>query len=149
MKSYTVFLPPHDGFLSTEERALAQAEDMVLVKEGFFWLAFLVPILWLLFNRMWLYAFSYIVAIIALTLLTDRVLGFSDMQQIILMVGTSLIIGFEAHGLKANALKKRGWREAGVAVGRNRDEAERDFLRIYEPPHAHNDLSALAHEVSA
>lgn len=142
MRSYMVFLPPYGDEPTTDARNRADAENMVLVREGFYWLAALAPILWLAFNRVWLGLVFY-VAIMACLVLALPALGFSFGQQAVVLAGINLVFGFEAHALRSDSLAKRGWRVIGLAVGRNKAEAERDFLRIYEPPRADNDLACF------
>ena len=148
MRSYSVFLPPYRDEPSSDARNLADVENMVLVKEGFFWLAALVPLLWLLANRMWLVLLGYIGLSLGLALFTGA-LGFSEMQQVVVALTLHLLMGFEGQNLKCWTLKRKGWRAAGLAVGENYRAAERDFLSIYEPPIAHNDLAYMQAQVSA
>ncbi|MDP1639902.1 MAG: DUF2628 domain-containing protein, partial [Hyphomicrobium sp.] len=49
MVTYSVHVPPN-----VSANRLESAEQLVFVKDGFSWLAALVPPLWLLWKRMWL-----------------------------------------------------------------------------------------------
>jgi signal transduction histidine kinase len=124
---YSVYEPPSDASDIVE-----RADRLAFVKEGFSWPAFLVPILWLLYYRMWLEFVFLALAYVALQL----VFG-TDAQGQTLFGWASLAIAvlfaFEANDLRAASLERRGYRLAGVASGRDRTEAERSFFAAWLP----------------
>ena len=61
MTVYSVYEP------SSEVADLTlRADRLAFVKEGFSWIAFLVPVLWLFFYRMWLELIVFLVGFAAL-----------------------------------------------------------------------------------
>lgn len=106
-------------------------EDAVFVREGFAWLAFLFPAVWLLVNRLWWETLGYLV--IAGVLVAG--LGALDLNPAAMQVALAalnLIVGFEANDLRRSALDRRGWTELGTVIGRNAEEAEVRFFA--DPP---------------
>jgi Protein of unknown function (DUF2628) len=122
---YSVYEPP------TQAPTLAErAERLAFVKEGFSWIAFLVPILWLLYYRMWVEFILLALVYVALQL------AFGTEAQGQALVGwTSIAIAvlfaFEANDLRAASLERRGYRLVSVASGRGRMDAERSFFSAW------------------
>ena len=100
MTVYSVYEPP------TQAPTLAErAERLAFVKEGFSWIAFLVPILWLLYYRMWVEFILLALVYVALQL------AFGTEAQGQALVGwTSIAIAvlfaFEANDLRAASLER-------------------------------------------
>ncbi len=116
MASYVIFEPP----------GAPRSEDAVFVRDGFHWLAFIVPFFWFLWYRLWIEAGLVFAAMVGLSAL-EQVDG---MQGIVVPVSLllSLGLGFEAPVLRMAALRRRGWRERGVVEADGRDEAEIRYL---------------------
>jgi Protein of unknown function (DUF2628) len=124
---YSVYEPPDQA-----PEVLTRAEALAFVKEGFSWPALLVPVLWLLYQRMWLELILFVAVVIALGWL----LGQSDQGQALfgwLSLGIVALFAAEANDLRGAALERRGWRHAGVAIGRSREAAELSFFRAWLP----------------
>ena len=90
------------------------------MKEGFSWIAFLVPILWLLYYRMWVEFVLLALVYVALQL------AFGTEAQGQALVGwaslaIAVLFAFEANDLRAASLERRGYRLVGVASGRGPD----------------------------
>lgn len=127
MTSYVVMEPPdgtsmHGGSArngSDESRA-------VLVRDGFHFLAFLVPVLWLLFQRLWLEALFILAATLAISGL-GTFAGLGAAAPVLTLL-VSLYVGLEAPALKLAAMRRRGWRDRGVVEADNARDAE---LRYY------------------
>jgi hypothetical protein len=111
MASYVVFEPPGPP----------RPEGAAFVRDSFRWLAFLVPFFWFLWYRLWIEAGLVFVAMIGLSAL-ERVDGFQGVVPLVSLV-LALGLGFEAPALRMAALRRRGWREWGVAEASNGDEA--------------------------
>lgn len=124
MAVYTVFEPPPSG------DDMRDAERTAFVREGFSWLALLLPFLWLIWHRMWLVLVMWI-AVSVLTQWGASLVG--DPAPLIAGLAVSLLMGFEANGLRRWTLSRRGFRFAGVVAGANRDECERRFFAEWEP----------------
>ena len=115
MASYVVMQPP---------RALAAEAEAgaVLVRDGFSVLAFLFPPLWLVWHRLWIEAAFALAIMMALTALGE-VAGFGLTGSALSLL-VSIFVGLEGTTLRVNALRRRGWHEAGVVVAKSADEAE-------------------------
>lgn len=116
MASYVVMEPPvRDG-----------AERAVLVRDGFHFLAFVFPVFWLLFHRLWLEA----LAVFAVGLAIGAVASYLDYDWLALVAGlaVAIFIGLEGPALKVAALLRRGWREWGVVEADNSGDAEVRYL---------------------
>lgn len=130
MTVYSVYEPP------TQAPDLAERADRVaFVKEGVSWVALLVPILWLIYYRMWMELVLLILVYVGLQLAFG-----TDAQGQMLFgwasLAVSVLFGFEANDLRAASLERRGYRLAGVTSGRDRTEAERSFFRSWLPRQA-------------
>lgn len=112
MASYIVLTPPD---------AEAGADD-ILVRDGFTWLAFLVPLLWFAWHRMWLWAAAFLLAGLAVSVVADRTdWGGTAIFALAMM---ALWAGFEAGAQRVAALADRGWIIRDVVVASGRDMAE-------------------------
>ena len=103
------------------------AEDVILVKDGFSWPAFLVPLLWLLYKRMWIVLAFYLAAESGLA-----ALAYSELlPEAAATVGTfaiSLILGLEGNDLYRWSLDRRRYREQAVVVARDFAAAEQRYF---------------------
>ena len=118
MRLYSVHQPPDGG-----------PEDLVLVRDGFSFWAFLFTVLWALWNRLWWEAAGLFVIWVVLSLIMNW-LGADDFTQLMISLGFQVLVGFEARDLQRWALKRRGWDELGVVSGNSQEAAERRFLDL-------------------
>jgi hypothetical protein len=122
---YVVYEPPNPPPDLAE-----RAERLAFVKEGFSWPALFVPLLWLLYHRMWI-EFGLL---LALYFALQLAFG-ADTQGQTLAAWASLGIGvlfaFEANDIRAAALERKGFKLAGIASGRGRSDAELSFFRAW------------------
>lgn len=119
---YSVYEPPNEARTLTE-----RADQLVFVKEGVAWVAFLVPLLWLIYYRMWV----EFVLLLAIYVGLQWAFGSEPQGQAFAAwasLGIGILVAFEANDLRTLALERRGYRFAGVASGRGRTEAERAFF---------------------
>jgi hypothetical protein len=100
-------------------------ERAVLVRDGFHWLAFLVPVLWLLFNRLWLALLAYVVAALALGALGQ--IGWPEGAVVLAGLLAMLFVGITAPDIKGSGLERRGFRLADVVSASDTEEAETRF----------------------
>ena len=130
MTVYSVYEPPIEAPEIAE-----RADRLAFVKEGLSWPALLVPLLWLLYHRMWIEFILLVLVYVALQLAFG-----TDPQGQALAGWASLAIAvlfaFEANDLRTLSLERRGYRLAGVASGRDRTEAERSFFHTWLPQQA-------------
>ncbi|TGQ38604.1 DUF2628 domain-containing protein [Mesorhizobium sp. M00.F.Ca.ET.216.01.1.1] len=92
------------------------------VRDGFSWLGFLVPPLWLLWHRLWIEAALAFVAMAVLSLLGER-LGLALAGSLLSLL-VSLYVGLEGQGMRIAALRRRGWHEWGVVEADRLDDAD-------------------------
>lgn len=87
-------------------------ERSVVIADRFAPWAFIAPVIWLLFNRLWLAAFAAVLVMAAATFLASSagqpVLGLA------LDLALSLITALEGRAWRAAALQRRGWRLVDV-----------------------------------
>jgi len=124
---YSVYEPP-----AKAPDVLARAESLRFVKQGFSWPALFVPGLWLLYQRMWL----ELILFVALFGVLAWLLGQSEQGQGLLgwlSLGLVVLFAAEASDLRGASLERRGWTQAGAAVGPSRDAAELAFFRSWLP----------------
>ena len=124
MKLYTAHRPPH----TSRDRA-------VFVKEGFSWPAFLLPLIWLLYQRLWLAFALYVLAVAAISAAASAA-DLPGGPLAALVLALNLILGFEANDMKRSALLRRGYREEGPLLGENLLHAETRYFETRPAPGA-------------
>lgn len=127
MTVYSVYEPPgEDADLE------ARLGRIAFVKDGFSWLALVIPILWLIYQRMWLelVVFLAAIALIPWLLGTDP---YARQLAWWLSLGLTVLFAFEANDLRGWSLRRRGYRFVGAAAGPDRTEAERSFFTSWLP----------------
>jgi hypothetical protein len=125
--AFAVYDPPKEA-----PDLFERADNLAFVKDGFSWPALFVPLLWLIYHRMWI----ELIVLLAVYLGLQWAFG-NDPQGPTLATWASLAVGvlfaFEANDLRSASLERRGYRLAGVASGRDRSEAERSFFIAWLP----------------
>src|SRR5690606_24655547 len=106
-------------------------DGTVFVRDGFTVLAFLVPLLWFLWHRMWIEAGLMLAVMLVLA-------GLDTMSSLPFLAGfasllVSFALGLEAPALRMAALRRRGWHAWGVVEASNRREAEWRYAAEAEP----------------
>lgn len=113
MAAYVVLKGPADS---------EGGDKLAFVRDGFTWLAFLIPVLWLLWHALWIEATLAVAATLLLSALGEwSGLG---VYASLLSILVSLFFGLEAASLRVRALTRRGWQEWGVVEAARLDEAE-------------------------
>ena len=125
MSVYTVHEPP----LRAGE-ASADPERFAFVRDGFYFWAFLLTPLWMLWRRLWLVFVAYLVVMAAVTV-GLRFAGVPPGARFLVGVLIALLVGFEAANLRRWALLRDGWRERGPIIGHDLAAAERRFFEAY------------------
>ncbi len=116
MRIYTVHYRPEAG-----------GGDIVPIKEGFCWPAFMFGPLWALWHRLWMVALA-LVAFIALLGAAIAVFAPNAATALALAVGVAVAVGGTANDLRRATLERRGFSEEGVVMGGGEDAALRRFL---------------------
>jgi hypothetical protein len=125
--TYTVH-EPHPVAEDIDERAIR----LVFIKEGFALLAFALPALWLLLNRLWLALLLFLVVSIGLVALISYAWD-NPMAAAWASFVLNLIFGFEARNIHRGVLARKGYQVVGVVTGRDLEDAERRFLSEWLP----------------
>ena len=122
MAAYVVMEPPR----SSGAESGVQAE---FVRDGFSLLAFIAPVLWLLWYRLWLAAVLTILAAAAIAALGN----FSDLGVAlpVLSLLVSAYVAIEGSAIRLARLRRLGWRETATIEANNRTEAE---IRYFSSP---------------
>jgi hypothetical protein len=122
MTTYSVYL--HPSLVYTRENL---AERGRLVPDTFSWGGFLVPLLWLLFNRLWLNALFLVAVEVGLALGTFH---FGLPQSVTVFSGLILmgLVGLEGRRLLCAALERRGFRLIDIVEANAPDEALQRIL---------------------
>lgn len=102
------------------------ARDTVFIRDGFAFLAFLVPFLWLLWHRLWIEAALALGAALLLGGLGEY--GGMGAVAPLLSILVSIYVGLEGAALRVHALRRRGWREAGVVEADSVEDAETRYF---------------------
>jgi Protein of unknown function (DUF2628) len=117
MAVYVVMEPPGRG---------EKPDTTAFVRDGFSWLGFLVPPLWLLWHRLWIEAALAFVAMALLSMLAEGLsLGLAGPLLSLLV---SLYVGLEGQALRIAALRRRGWHEWGVVEADRLDDADTRYV---------------------
>src|SRR5262245_29723866 len=99
-------------------------EDYLFVKDGFSWPALFVPILWVLWHRLWLTLVWYIVFVLVVA--WARRLLIYDTATAVAILGT-VLFSLEANNMRRLSLESRGCHEVGSSFGKDITEAEARF----------------------
>jgi len=119
MRIYTLHEPPKNN--------MAEASEVVPIKEGFSWPAFAVSPLWALWHRLWFWAVGFVVANIVLGWAL-KTAGGGPFVQSTASLALALIIGWTANDLHRRKLSKQGFEERAVLVANNKETAMARYL---------------------
>lgn len=114
MASYVVMEPPAGG-----------KGETLFIKDGFAFLGFFMPPLWLAWNRLWLEAITAALLLAAL----ERLSAFGGYGVFagVLSFAFCLLIGLDGSRLRIAALERKNWHQAAYIDARNQEEAEARF----------------------
>jgi hypothetical protein len=122
MTVYTVHEPP-----PRDDRADADTDQYVFVRDGFYFWAFLFGPLWMLWRGLWLVLLLYLIVITA-SQVGLHMFGVPAGVRFVVGFLIALLIGFEAATLRRWTYSRRGWRNSGVVVAPDLESAERRFF---------------------
>ena len=110
-------------------------EHARFVRDGFSWMAFFVPIIWLLVHRVWRWLLVILAFDVALVVLGGR-LGLPPATLTLAGLLEMLFVGLEARHWHGLALERRGYHLADIVQADTLEDAEyRFFERLpAEPP---------------
>jgi hypothetical protein len=122
MSIYTVHAPPLRNGASAPD-----PERFVFVRDGFYFWAFFITPLWLIWHRLWLVLLIYLIVIFGF----GQAMHYAGVDlggRLLALLLVSFLIGLEASTLRRFTLARRGWRNVGVVGGTNTEAAERRFF---------------------
>jgi len=122
MAVYTVHEPP----LKRDQRE-TDPERFEFVRDGFYFWAFLLTPIWMLWRRLWLVFVMYLLVMAGLQIVLNTI-GATPSMSAVVTVLASLLIGIEAATLRRFTLARRGWANVGIVVGDDLESAERRFF---------------------
>ena len=103
-------------------------DDIVAVKEGFCWPAFLFSLVWATFHRLWLFAFS-LMGFCFVTIFTLYQLGAESRFNLIVIFGIFTLFGYLANDFRRFKLRRAGYLERGIILAPTVDAAVQRYLR--------------------
>ena len=113
MATFLVLIPP--GAKSQDERAR-------FIRDRFSWLAFFLPVVWLLWHRAWLAAaLAFAVQSLGSAVADHPVFGLAGLG---LCLATSLLVALEGPSMVVAGLERRGWTVDAVISADDRATAE-------------------------
>jgi hypothetical protein len=95
------------------------------VHDGFYFWAFLLGPVWMLYHRLWLVLLMYLFATAGLQVALWS-LGVSGLVKFTVGFLIALLVGFEAGTLRRWSLRR--WKNRGIVVAPNREAAEHRFF---------------------
>jgi hypothetical protein len=108
----------------------ANPDRFAFVRDGFYFWAFLLGPLWMLWRRLWLVLLGYIVVTSALQFGLWK-LGVATGIKFTVGFLVALLVGFEAASLRRWTYGRRRWKNHGVVVADNVEAAERRFFDLW------------------
>jgi Protein of unknown function (DUF2628) len=128
MPIYTVHQPPLRAAQTSPD-----PERFVFVRDGFYFWAFLLTPLWMLWHRLWLVLLIFVVVHVGVeSAMSFLGLGAGALFFVLALI--SLLVGIEASTLRRFTLARRGFRQVGVVGGSNMEIAERRFFDTWRAP---------------
>lgn len=118
MRIYTVHLRRH---------GLDPERDVVLVREGFSWAAFVLNALWAFWHRLWWMA-ALLTAVVVVIGGLDRSGLLDAPVASILSLAVAVLAGLFGNDVRRRALAEQGFVAAAVVSGDDADAALRRFL---------------------
>jgi hypothetical protein len=97
-------------------------EGAVLVRDGFSFVALVVPVLWLLWHRMWFAALGAF-ALVALATISGWPIGLPGLI-VAAELAVAAWVALEGGAMRVSALEAQGYRQAGVIHAATAMEAE-------------------------
>lgn len=113
MASYLVLLPPEPD---------RNPESARFIRDGFSWFAFLLPLVWMLWHRMWLYALLFFAVELVLGLLAGD--AGDGMVAGVIQLALGILVGLESAEIRLRHLLSRHHTVDAIVEATDLDEAE-------------------------
>jgi hypothetical protein len=108
------------------------ANGTIFVKDGFSWPAFFIPLLWLIWHRLWLALVAYLVVVAGLSGI-GYLSGFPDILSTMLGLLVNVFFGLDGNNLRRRSLARRGYHEVADIVASDREEAAWRYFSARQP----------------
>ena len=130
MRFHTIHLPAKSFStqVQIENHPLRQMDDIVAVKEGFCWPAFLFSLVWAIFHRLWLFAFS-LIGLCSVTIFTLYQQGAEPQFNLIVCFGICALFGYHANDFRRFKLQRAGYLERDIILAPTEDAAAQRYLK--------------------
>lgn len=125
MVTYTIHIPP-EGAARTAEGS----EALVFVKDGFSWVALIIPMIWMIFRRMWWPLLGYLAAALVLQIAIVGA-GLSEEAAFWALLLFALLFALEASSVRRWSLRRRGYQLYAVVSGHDRVDCETKALAAW------------------
>lgn len=102
-------------------------QDVVFIKDGFSWLALVIPFFWLLWHRLWIPLAGYLSAVI-LIVVAGYLLSMPDGLTGSIGLLANFFVGLEGNNFRRRAMAKRGYDEVADIVAESGEEASYRFF---------------------
>ena len=134
MRFHTIHLPAKNFStqVRNENHLLRQMDEIVAVKEGFCWPAFLFSLVWATFHRLWLFAFC-LLGFCSVTFFTLYQQGAEPSFNLIVFFGIFTLFGYLANDFRRSKLKKDGYLERCVIIAPTVRTAVQRYLNTSVP----------------
>ena len=106
----------------------ADPERFVFVRDGFYFWAFLLTPVWMLWHRLWLVLLIYLSWSRRRSTACCILPASAPAASLLVELLISLLVGLEAGTLRRFTLARRGWQNVGVVSGDDLEDAERRFF---------------------
>lgn len=102
------------------------SENAVFIRDGFYFFGFIMPVLWLLWHRLWLEAVVTFAATLGLAAVSEWA-GLTFAAPLLPLL-ISLYVGLEGGALRIARLRRAGWREWGTIEADSTEDAEARYI---------------------
>ena len=120
MTTFTVHEPP-----PRKNEETASPVRFAFGRDGFYFWAFLLGPVWMLYHRLWLVLLMYLAGTTAIQVALWAV-GVSGLVKFTVALLIAVLVGFEAGSLRRWSLRR--WTNRGIVVAYNRESAEHRFF---------------------
>ncbi|MDK4733514.1 DUF2628 domain-containing protein [Rhizobium sp. CNPSo 3490] len=132
MTSSYIFLTPPGANPATDE--------VRTIRDGFTWLGFLFPWVWLLVHRLWMHAAAaFLLQGIGGALMDEPGLGPAGAA---IMLGVNIVVGLEGQNFRIRHLAAKGWNEDALIAADTLDIAEQVYFADKTVPASSDDTVA-------
>jgi hypothetical protein len=127
-QSYSIYEPA-----TVRHDIIDRAEDLVFVKDGFAFWAMAMPVIWLIYHRLWWGLAGFLVALGVLQGLAWLAGVDSESGTGLVSMGLSLAFGFLANDIRRRTLEHKRYALVGTVTGASQLDCERRFFDSWEP----------------